>query len=108
MQVSGNAWLLAAVAIPLTLATIAAWLIWVNRKIFALPTNMHLSFSKIRTYCLWPSILDKEETALRNLESGLFPGGGAAYESMNCPTSPRTLVESRRETLQTTAASMKI
>jgi len=45
MHVSANAWVLAAVSVPLTIVTVATWWLWVNGKVFMLAKRL-LSFGE--------------------------------------------------------------
>ena len=120
MAVSANAWLLAAIAVPLTIVTIATWWIWTNCNIAARPKFLQaLSPPKFRLpkFQFHPRsqyfAREREKQRLRNLVD-LETGTSARFAISPQSTlyqpeiSPQTLCDSRQGTWQTMSSSVKV
>lgn len=119
MAVSANAWLLAAIAVPLTIITIATWWTWTHCKISVRPKVFrqlrfsNFKFPKIRIprgkFPLRQRLENTEMQQLENMESGMSPRIGISQQSTMCQSeiSPQTLCNSRQETWRTSLFPME-
>lgn len=119
MAVSANAWLLAAIAVPLTIITIATWWTWTHCKISVRPKvfrQLRLSnfkFPKIRIprgkFPLRQRLENTEMRQLENMECGMSPRIGISQQSTMCQSemSPQTLCDSRQGTWRTSLSPME-
>jgi len=105
LHVSPNVWFLAAIAIPLTIVTIATWWLWAHCEFTSLLKITH----QLKLLRLWykstASLLpSQEKERLGDLESGTI-----SRRSTDCQyrMSPRTLCDSGSPTWSTTVSSGK-
>ena len=73
VQVSARAWLLAAIAVPLTLLTIGMWWIWVQYTNGSLPSiSRDHSLSKLQQQNkFWSTLLSKKKQRPSDIECGI-------------------------------------
>jgi len=106
MHVSANAWLLAAIAVPLTLFTIATWWLWAHCRIkLLLKTTQHLKLPRTLYRSQRSFLPSQEKEGSSDLESGNIAPRSIDYQP---EMSPRTLCASGSPTWSTTVPSAKI
>ncbi|KAF2185420.1 hypothetical protein K469DRAFT_707665 [Zopfia rhizophila CBS 207.26] len=89
MQVSTNAWLLAAIALPLTIVTVATWWLWVNgRGVASLKLPKKLKSEGFESKNLFKWILPCKKKTQDDMEAGIGVPQHYVYEEQD---SPRTL-----------------
>jgi hypothetical protein len=104
MHVSAEAWLLAAIAVPLTIVTILAWWLWSYGQ-FSFPPRLAPQIGPPRfRHIVNPFLSNGGEKNLRDLEAG---NTGERCGDSEANMSPRTLVGSRWPTWSTTFSSAK-
>ena len=119
MAISANAWLLAAIAVPLTIITIATWWTWTHCKISVRPKVFrqfrlsNFKFPKTRIprekFPLKQRLENTEMRQLENMECGMSPRIGISQQSTMCQSemSPQTLSDSRQGTWRTLLSPME-
>ncbi|KAH0558401.1 hypothetical protein GP486_004941 [Trichoglossum hirsutum] len=106
MRVSTNAWLLAAIAVPLTVLTIVMWWIWVRYVNVSLPSaslppNLPVIPRKASLRALF---LPSKKQPPTDIESGIASPQGTVYKP---ESSPRPLGDSGIGTWSSTATTVK-
>jgi len=105
MHVSKHAWLLAAVAIPLTIVTIVIWCLWSYWKSMRiLKTAWQARFPKFRCKDVNSLHFRRRKSKPDDLESTVTLSGNTVFQ---CEMSPRALCESGVSTWSTIVSSTK-
>ena len=105
IQISKHAWLLAAIAVPLTIVTIVIWWLWAYWKpMQILKTVWQVRFPQLRRKDVKSQLFRGRKSKLADVESAVTLSGNTVFQ---CEMSPRTLCESSVPTWSTVASSTK-